>query len=110
MILYLDTSSLVKLYVEEDGAEEVRGQVGQASLVATSVVAYAETRAALARLQRQGDLTRAEHAVARAGFDRDWSTLARVDVTESIYRRAGDLAEEHGLRGSTASISRPTWM
>lgn len=53
MTLYLDTSSLVKLYVTESGSDVVRQLVGGAKVVATSVVAYPETRAALARLRRE---------------------------------------------------------
>ena len=36
MILYLDTSSLVKLYVEEPGSEGVRGLLETSEIVATS--------------------------------------------------------------------------
>ena len=54
MILYLDTSALVKLYVEEDGSEEVSTAVRDASRVATSAVAYPEARATFARLEREG--------------------------------------------------------
>ena len=49
MIGYVDTSSLVKLYVEEEGSRRVRDFVERSELVATSVVAYPEARAALAR-------------------------------------------------------------
>jgi uncharacterized protein with PIN domain len=55
--LYVDTSSLVKLYVTEAGSEVVRQLVGGATVVATSVVAYTETRAALARLRRERALS-----------------------------------------------------
>ena len=48
MILYLDTSSLVRLYVDESGSADVRRLVEQAEIVAASVVAYPEARAALA--------------------------------------------------------------
>jgi hypothetical protein len=47
LILYLDTSSLVKLYVEGSGSAEVRRLVEQAEIVATSVVAYPEALDAL---------------------------------------------------------------
>ena len=57
MTLYLDTSSLVKLYVEEIGSDDVRELVAEAVVVSTSIVAYPETRAALARLRRRGDLS-----------------------------------------------------
>jgi len=63
--LYLDTSSLVKLYVAEAGSDVVRQLVAEAAVVATCVVAYAETRAALARLRRERVLTAAEFASAK---------------------------------------------
>jgi predicted nucleic acid-binding protein len=50
--LYLDTSSLVKLYVTEAGSDSVHGLVNEASIVATASIAYPEARAALARRWR----------------------------------------------------------
>ena len=52
MTVYLDTSSLVKLYVTEAGSDVIHKLVGEADVVATSVAAYPETRAAFARLRR----------------------------------------------------------
>jgi uncharacterized protein with PIN domain len=49
LILYLDTSALVKLYAEEVGTETVEQTVGEAEAVATSVVTYAEAQATLSR-------------------------------------------------------------
>ena len=42
MILYLDTSALVKLYIEEPGSERVREALNEAPIVSTSRVAYVE--------------------------------------------------------------------
>ncbi len=102
MILYLDTSSLVKLYVEESGTEEVQGLVGRAELVTTSVVAYAESRAALARRRREKYLTPAGFRRAKAALDADWDSLLTLEVGEALSRSAGDLAERHRLRGFDA--------
>ena len=99
MIGYLDTSSLVKLYVDEEGSPLVRDLVERSELVATSVVAYAEARAALARQRREGGLTTAGYDRARSDFERDWSTYLTIAVSEAVYRSAGDLAEKHHLRG-----------
>jgi uncharacterized protein len=63
--LYLDTSSLVKLYVAEAGSEDVRAQVHRATVVATSMIAYPETRAALARRRRERALRPAAFAAAK---------------------------------------------
>jgi len=99
LIGYLDTSSLVKLYVEEKGSRPVRELVERAELVATSVVTYAETRAALARQRREGGLTAAGFAQAKNDFELDWPRVLAIEVSEAVYRNAGDLAEKHHLRG-----------
>ena len=99
MTLYLDTSSLVKLYVTETGAEVVRQLVGDASVVATSVVAYAETRAALARLRREGVLTPSKLTSAKREFEEQWPTYLTLLATDSLCRAAGELAEKYRLRG-----------
>lgn len=72
MTLYLDTSSLVKLYVTEPGSDEVRALVDAAAIVATSSRAYPETRAALARRRRERVLRPAGFASAKKTFEADW--------------------------------------
>ena len=99
MTLYLDTSSLVKLYVAEPGSEAVRAHVDRATVVATSMVAYPETRAALARRRRERALSPAAFAAARRTFEDDWPTYLAVHVTDSLCREAGALAERYALRG-----------
>jgi len=99
---YLDTSVLVKLYVKEDGSEKAMALVESADTVATSVVAYPEVRAALARLRRDKLLQPAELARSRRQFDDDWSRFVLIDVTERLALEAGRLADVHGLRGCDA--------
>jgi len=102
VILYLDTSSLVKLYVAESGSAEVRRSVSRADVVATSVVALPEARSAFARLAREGSLLPDDLDSVRRGFLRDWDTFLKVRVLKRIYERAGELTEEHALRGFDA--------
>jgi uncharacterized protein len=54
LILYPDTSALVKLYAEEPGREEVQDAVREARIVAVSEIGYAEACSALARREREG--------------------------------------------------------
>jgi predicted nucleic acid-binding protein len=102
VILYADTSSLVKLYVDEPGSDRVLRLVDQAEIVGTSVVAYAEARAALARRRREKSLTRDAHQQMKAAFEADWPRLMTLEVAEPLARRAGELAERHRLRGFDA--------
>jgi predicted nucleic acid-binding protein len=97
--LYLDTSSLVKLYVAEPDSDAVRMLVEQATVVATSGIAYPETRAALARRRRERALSPTAYGTATRAFDADWPRYLAVDVSAAICREAGNLAERYRLRG-----------
>jgi predicted nucleic acid-binding protein len=97
--LYLDTSSLVKLYVAEPGTEAVRAFVDRAAIVATSAIAYPEARAALARRRRERALSAAAFAGAKRQLDADWPKYLAVHVTDTLCQEAGQLAERHALRG-----------
>ncbi len=102
MILYLDTSALVKIYAEEAGSKIVRQAVVDANLIATSLLSYAETRSALARKGRGGTIRAADLKKCRQEFERDWVRLHRLPIDEALVRKAGDLCEEHALRAFDA--------
>jgi predicted nucleic acid-binding protein len=99
MILYLDTSSLVKLYVEEDHGELVWEWATAAEAIATSRVAHPETLSALARRAHRGDLDATSFALARDAFEGSWKDFVRLDLDEEL---AGRLAVRHLLRGFDA--------
>lgn len=99
MILYLDTSSLVKLYLEEAHSDAVIGWFAEAKVVATSVVAYPEFMSALSRRTRVGDLTAEQRDSLSDRFDAQWSQYLVFPVAD---RAAGRLARKHGLRGFDA--------
>ena len=69
MKLYLDTSALVKLYVEEEGSATVREAIARAETVATTVIAYVEACAAFARRRREGRLSRGDTAAQSRTFN-----------------------------------------
>lgn len=102
MILYLDTSALVKLYVEEEGSAEARSAVEAADAVATSRVAYAEAHAAFAAAARLGRITAAERAAVAANFRVDWRSYVVVEVSQPVVELAADLAADYELRGFDA--------
>ena len=98
MTLYLDTSSLVKLYVAEPGSDAVRKLVDAASVVATTAIAYTETRAALARRRRERVLGLKASASAKKAFEAEWPKYFTVEVTSALCRQAGEFAERYRLR------------
>ena len=102
MILYLDTSALVKLYAEEAGSKIVRQAVADANLIVTILLSYAETRSALGRKRRSGEIGAADLKKCKQEFDRDWMRLHRLPIDEALVRKAGELCEEHALRAFDA--------
>jgi predicted nucleic acid-binding protein len=102
MILYLDSSALVKRYVGEAGSDKVRDICAQADVVGTSVIARAEVSAALARAARLGWLRREDAEAALMVFRDEWPRLARLQLTEPLLARADGLAWDYGLRGYDA--------
>lgn len=98
MILYLDTSALVKLFVQEAHSAKVRSAVSRSSAVVTHLIAYVEACSAFARLAAE----RADTGIAgrlRRALDRHWPDWEAVTVNEPLIRRAADLAVRHRLRG-----------
>lgn len=102
MIIYLDTSSLVKLYVEEEDSSKVAHLVRSSKITATSLVAYAEARSAFARRFREKAFTEREYTQLVSFFNEDWDNYMVFKITRKLVRLAGDLAEKHGLRGFDA--------
>ena len=99
MVVYLDTSALLKLYVEEEGRDLVMSAVEATGKIATSTVAYAEARSGLARRLREGDFTEDEYQGSVSDLDHDWRTYDRLAVSNHVALHAGELADRHALRG-----------
>ncbi len=111
MIVYLDSSALVKRYVAERGSKEVIELTAAAEIVATSLISRAEVAAAFARAVRLGVLDHDGGRRAQRKFSREWPDLARVPVSEALVSRAETLAWDYGLRGYDAVqlASALTW-
>lgn len=99
MFLYLDTSSLVKLYVEEAGTKQIVELVRSSEITSTSLIAYAEARAAFARRFRENAFSPDEYVRLKTIFDKDWNNYFILSVTGDLIKIAGDLSEKHALRG-----------
>ena len=99
MILYLDTSALAKLVVEERGSDAVDALVATTEYAISSVIAYAECRSAIARASKAG---RIDAPAAVRSLDQVWGAVQTLDVDLRLSARAGELASRHLLRGMDA--------
>ena len=102
MITYVDTSTLLKLIIEEPGSEAAAVVWDQSEALASARILYAEARAALAAARRGKRLTPAQHRQAVEILDDLWSQISIVEIDRDLIERAAELAERHGLRGYDA--------
>ena len=102
MILYLDTSALIKRYVRETHSAEVSALVESFDLVGTCVLARVEMAAALTKAVRQRLVQLDSAQQSWQDFLRHWPSYTRMNVTTTSLDRAAALAWEHGLRGYDA--------
>jgi len=102
VILYCDTSALIKRYVAEEGAAEVNNFWERASAVSTSVVAFAETMAVFGRKHKEKVLSTIEYKEIIGQFKEDYRHLLLVPVSEALNIAIEDLLKRHSLRGFDA--------
>ncbi len=99
---YLDTSALIKRFVQEPGSDVVAELLESGDPVATAKIAFAEVYSGLTRRFRERDLSGRAYALICGQFERDWPGYLRVDLHDEILTSARDLIRRHSLRAFDA--------
>ena len=99
MITYVDTSTLIKLIVDEEGSERAELIWQTADSVASVSLIVVEARAALAAAERGKRLSADQLQVAKTELVAFVDDLHLVEVTEKLIESAAQLAETESLRG-----------
>ena len=99
MIAYFDTSSVIPLIIEEPSSDICTRVWNDASRIMSIRLLYPEGRAALARAERMGRISRAQLAAAVTELDSIIEEIDHIEVTSELAHAAGELAQAHGLRG-----------
>jgi uncharacterized protein len=98
LILFCDTSALVKLYVQEDGSEVVMEQAEASEAVAVCRIAWVEIMSAFARRAREVPSDAPALDRARRRFAADWPHCLTLELTQGVAELAGEYAEAFALR------------
>lgn len=102
MITYVDTSTLLKLIIDEDGSDRAATIWASADAVASVNLIVVEARAALAAARRGRRLTGSQHTIAVTELGALIGDLHIVSVTDELVASAAELADLEGLRGYDA--------
>lgn len=99
---YVDTSTLIKLLIAEDGTTRAQAIWDRAEGIASASVLHVEARAALAAAARGRRITHEQHDRAKEHLQGLLAEVDTVDVTDALLDDAADLAEQEALRGYDA--------
>jgi uncharacterized protein len=97
-VIYLDTSWLVKLYVDEPDSRSIRSITDSDPDLVVSDLAYVEFHSAVGRRRRERRITARAASGLLSRFDRDWAHRVRVPVSREVLRGAAVVLAAHPLR------------
>lgn len=101
MNAFIDTSVMIKVYLEEAGSLQARDLFRSSDVVVSSVLLYPEMHATFARKARAGaDPERLK--TARESFEIDWPSFLVVSIDQPLLAICRQLLERHPLRAADA--------
>ena len=104
MRLFVDTSSLFKKYVDEQGSDAFEKLIAKASEIAVSPVTWIEMNAAIERCLRGKHLTPEKAEWLRAEVKKDFTYFFLVVWNENLEKKAVELIRQHALNRSSSSF------
>jgi hypothetical protein len=99
MILFCDTSALIKLLIDEPESDQMQQASSDAEAIAVCRITWAEAMAAMARRQREDPMSEDDIDQARGRLIQNWNDMTIVEVSQNLVETAGRFADGFALRG-----------
>ena len=102
---YLDTSALIKLYIQEEGTAQVLHllKTRESHQLVVLDLAFLEARSAIRRREREGDISGPDANRVLKQLDEDRSSLYLVQpISSAVIEEAAWLLDSHPLRAYDA--------
>lgn len=100
MIYYMDTSALMKMYLEEAGSDAVRGLISEVQFRITSALTQLEVVSAIELAKRMRRINSPGYRTHLASLNADIKSgaISLIEITASILKKAISLIQMHRLR------------
>ena len=99
MIVYFDSSSIVKWFFDEPFEDMARETKEKASVAVTSLIAFPEVMSAVNRAWKDQRCRKKEMEIIRHEVERIWPDFKWIKLNEKLMYQAGRLIFKHNLRG-----------
>ena len=97
MRAFIDTSSLFKKYVEEDGSKKLAALLEEISEIVVSPVTWLEMHAVVARRLREKSLTSQQATWLKSEARKDFESFHRVVWNDALEKTAADFVDQHSF-------------
>ncbi len=98
MRVFIDTSSLFKRYIQEDGSLELEPLFQQASEIVVSPITWIEFNAALSRRSSYKALTSAQVSWAISEAKKDFEFYSRIGWNDNLEEKVIEIAQKFSLK------------
>lgn len=93
---------MIKLLVDEPGADEARGAYTEADGIRTAAIAHVEATAALTRMRKGRRLSPTQFNQALDDLGNIWHGIFSHAVNDALLAKAAESARDHSLRAYDA--------
>lgn len=97
--LYLDSSAIAKLFLEEEHSALVERAVDEADGLVCSAIGYLEVMGLISRAYNRGRMTLEQRDTFVAEFGLWWNGVTQLPLNTRFLTKGGGYAIQHGLRG-----------
>ena len=110
-MIYLDSSALVKRYIEEDGSDKVNALLHEKSVAAVSRLAYPEILAAITRRHKAKEIETGAFERIKKAFKFDWAFFVVVEFHKEVFKFIDEIIVKYALKGAdSVHLSSALWL
>ena len=110
-MIYLDSSALVKRYIEEDGSDKVNALLEERSVAAASRLAYPEILAAITRRHKAKEIETGAFERIKEAFKFDWASFVVVEFHIDVFQLIDEIIIKYALKGAdSVHLSSALWL
>ena len=110
-MIYLDSSALVKRYIEEDGSDKVNALLEERSVAAASRLTYPEILAAITRRHKAKEIETGAFERIKKAFKFDWLSFVVVEFHLDVFKLIDEIIIKHALKGAdSVHLASALWL
>lgn len=98
MNIFIDTSALIKRYVNEIGSDTIDSLLSKTDIIYVSIITEIESFSTLRRLLYDKQITKREFLQLSKEIEKDFQFFTIIDFDESVIFLAKSLIMKHGLK------------